>query len=138
MYYGFTKNGSEFSGSCTAVTSDTIGAQVWVTIEAADVGKVLTARINLYIDGTNKGEFNSDEFTPTSTGYKNFNILFTGVPTQIGTYLIGYGGASCAYIYYSTNLGSYVCYSCTTTECTSLAVTLPPPCDIPVCNIAIA
>lgn len=130
--YGFTENGNQSGGSCTALLTSTIGAFVSIQVEAADVGKTLMAGVGLMINDVKQYDpggydtFLSNGFTPTYAGLNTFAIPFTGIPTKIGKYTLGFGGPSCAYIYYSTNLGSYVCYSCTTTRCTTLTVITPP------------
>lgn len=136
--YGFTENGIQSGGSCNALSTSTIGAFVSIQVEAADVGKTLIAGVGLIINGVkqyNPGGYDtflSNGFTPTYAGLHTFDIPFTGVSTKIGTYTLGFGGPACAYIYYSTNLGSYICYSCTTTRCTTLTVSTPPPvCSTP-------
>lgn len=142
--YGFTENGSQSSGSCTALLSSTIGAFVSIQVEAADVGKTLMAGVGFLINGVkqyNPGgydTFRSNGFTPTYAGLYTFAIPFTGVPTRIGTYTLGFGGLGCAYIHYPTDLAYYVCYSCTTTRCTTLIVSTPPPaCLTPAVTLTI-
>lgn len=139
IYYGFTKNGgSTPSGSpCDATTSDTIGVEVAVSIDASDVGKTIIAQVGLRIDDIGKGTFSSGQFSPTySPGLHTFTIPFTGVPTQLGTYTLGYGGAGCSYVYDIANLSSYICYSCSTTKCTTVIVTAP--CTIPGCGFTVS
>lgn len=142
--YGFTENGSQSGGSCTALSTSTIGAFVSIQVEAADVGKTLIAGLGFLINDIkqyNPGGYDtflSSGFTPTYAGLYTFAIPFTGIPTKIGTYMLGFGGPACSYIYYSTNLGSYICYSCTTTRCTILTVTSPPPvCPIPAVTLTV-
>lgn len=126
--YGFTKNGapSPSGSTCNAITSDIIGAEVSITTDASDVGKTILAAVGLRINDVGQGTFYSGQFTPiTSSETHTFTIPFTGVSITLGTYTFGYGGAGCSYIYDITNLGSYICYSCSTTKCTTLTVTAP-------------
>jgi hypothetical protein len=136
--YGFTINGNLRSSSpCDAITSDTLGAQASISIEASDIGKTIVAAVGLRINDIGKGTFYSAQFTPTySPGLYTFTIPFTGIPTQLGTYTLGYGGAGCSYIYNITNLSSYICYSCTSADCAQVNVTAP--CTIPGCGFVVA
>ncbi len=136
--YGFTINGSmKSTSSCNATTSDTLGARVGVQTDASEIGKTLVAAIGLRINDIGKGTFYSEQFTPTySPALHTFNIPFTGVPTQIGTYTFGYGGLGCSYIYNISNLSSYICYSCTSDDCFEVIVTAP--CIVPGCGFVVA
>lgn len=137
IYYGFTINGSTKSYSpCDATTSDIIGAKVAVQTVASEVGKTLVASVGLRINDINQDTFYSEQFTPISSpALHELNIPFTGVPTQLGTYTFGYGGAGCSYIYDISDLSSYLCYSCSTTKCTTLIIS--QGCTTPGCTLTV-
>jgi len=135
--YGFTVNGNDVSGpACNAIISDILGARVSISIEASDVGRSLIADIAVRINGIFRGNYASPSYTPTySPGMWTFIIPFTGLSTQIGTYTFGSDG--CAFIH-APDYTSQYCYSCTTTRCTTLTVSTPPPvCSTPAVTLTI-
>lgn len=135
IVYGFTSDGIQMSGSCTTTTASTLGAYISLQTENTDIGKTIVARVNVRKEPNNIGEFNSSEYTVIYAGLLTLYIPFTDITISPGTYTLGYGATGCGYIYDTTNLGSYICYSCDTTRCTSAIVTLP--CTNPTCEFSL-
>ncbi len=130
--YGFTINGTLRTTPCDATTSDTLGAQASITIEASDIGLPLYAFVRVTRNGSAVGNFKSAIFTPTyAPGMHTFEIPFTGSTIQTGTYAFGFDG--CVFI--DTESGQY-CYSCTSEHCLQVIVTAP--CTIPGCGFVVA
>ena len=132
IVYGFTVSGNLISGpTCSADTSQTIGAQVQTQFDASEVGLTLIAKVDLYKDGTriNTKPLISQEYTvPYAGAIALFNIPFTGISMTTGTYDFGTGGTSI----HTPDFYSQYCYAETSTRCTSLILSIP--CITPSCN----
>lgn len=131
--YGFTKNGGATlsSPTCTAITSDIIGAKVSISIEAEDVGIPMIANIGLFWNGAPTGAYSyeSASYTPSSTGLWTFTIPFTGLTPKVGTYTFHDG---CVYIN-APDYSSQYCNKCDTTKCTTLTICTPNwQCETPL------
>jgi len=135
--YGFTVSGNLISGpTCSADTSQTLGAQVQTQFDASEVGLTLIAKVDLYRNGVriNTSPLISQEYTvPYAGAITLFNIPFTGISMTTGTYDFGTGGTSI----HTPDFYSQYCDAVTSTRCISLAVILPP-CTQPICTFNVA
>ncbi len=135
LSYGFTKNGSPaLSGStCSGVTTDTLGAQVSIGIDASDSGKTYVATVYLLLNNFPTGAYMYNSAPKYTGGISmwTFDIPFTGLVTNAGTYTFLDG---CTYINTSDGL-SQACFRCDTTRC--IVLTITQSCTTPVCSFTI-